>query len=247
MIVFMGRWSRAAGAEFLDWVAPPTEARWLDIGCGTGVFTELVFDKCLPSELFAIDPTPAQVEYARRQPVAKRAEFQVADAQKLPFPDRAFDVVAAALVISFIADRVLALAEMRRVGRRDGIVTGYVWDFEAERTPGTPLRLGLRQIGIESPVVPGTAASTLDALRALFEKTGFENIATRTIDITLRFENFDALWHALTPVFNPVTRMVASLSGVDRVRMIDGMRAALPVNPDGSVGYTARANAIRLV
>ena len=35
---FMGRWSRAVGVEFLDWLAPPDGARWLDVGCGTGTF-----------------------------------------------------------------------------------------------------------------------------------------------------------------------------------------------------------------
>ncbi len=33
---FMGRWSRAAGAPFLDWLAPPVQVRWLEVGCGTG-------------------------------------------------------------------------------------------------------------------------------------------------------------------------------------------------------------------
>ena len=41
---FIGRWGRAAGAVFLDWMAPPTGARWLDVGCGTGLFTELILD-----------------------------------------------------------------------------------------------------------------------------------------------------------------------------------------------------------
>jgi ubiquinone/menaquinone biosynthesis C-methylase UbiE len=36
---FMGRWSRSAGDVFLEWMAPPKNARWLDVGCGTGVFT----------------------------------------------------------------------------------------------------------------------------------------------------------------------------------------------------------------
>jgi hypothetical protein len=31
---FMGRWTRAIGTIFLDWLAPPIDARWLDIGCG---------------------------------------------------------------------------------------------------------------------------------------------------------------------------------------------------------------------
>lgn len=41
---FMGRWTRSAGALFLNWIAPPKNSRWLDIGCGTGVFTDNAFD-----------------------------------------------------------------------------------------------------------------------------------------------------------------------------------------------------------
>lgn len=47
---FMGRWSRQIGAVFLDWLSPPRDARWLDVGCGTGVFTQLVLDRCNPAQ-----------------------------------------------------------------------------------------------------------------------------------------------------------------------------------------------------
>ena len=36
---FMGRWSRTVGEMFLHWLAPPKGAIWLDVGCGTGIFT----------------------------------------------------------------------------------------------------------------------------------------------------------------------------------------------------------------
>ena len=39
---FMGRWSRAIGEKFLDWLGAPRNARWLDVGCGTGAFSELI-------------------------------------------------------------------------------------------------------------------------------------------------------------------------------------------------------------
>ena len=39
-----GSWSRLAGAVFLDWLAPPSGLRWIDIGCGSGAFTELILD-----------------------------------------------------------------------------------------------------------------------------------------------------------------------------------------------------------
>src|SRR5438128_1235199 len=38
----MGTWSRLAGDIFLDWLAPRPGLRWIDIGCGTGAFTELL-------------------------------------------------------------------------------------------------------------------------------------------------------------------------------------------------------------
>ena len=132
---FMGRWSRAVGAVFLDWLAAPRKAAWLDVGCGTGAFTTLIVKTCAPARVSAVDPGAAQIEFARRQPVAKRADFRVADAQTLPFSDGTFDVVASALVINFIPDRARAVAQMRRVTRPYGTVGGYVWDFAADMQP----------------------------------------------------------------------------------------------------------------
>ena len=42
---FMGRWSRAVGAVFLDWLAAPRKAAWLDVGCGTGLHFRAVQDR----------------------------------------------------------------------------------------------------------------------------------------------------------------------------------------------------------
>ena len=44
----MGRWSHRAGDVFLDWIEAPKNLRWLDIGCGTGAFTEQVIRDCAP-------------------------------------------------------------------------------------------------------------------------------------------------------------------------------------------------------
>jgi len=47
----MGTRSRLAGEIFLDWLAPPSALRWIDIGCGNGAFTELLVDRCAPVEV----------------------------------------------------------------------------------------------------------------------------------------------------------------------------------------------------
>lgn len=51
----MGRWSRAVGEVFLDWLTLPKGLKWLDVGCGTGTFTEIVIDRCAPTSTSAID------------------------------------------------------------------------------------------------------------------------------------------------------------------------------------------------
>jgi hypothetical protein len=68
---FMGRWSRAAGAVFLGWLSPKPGARWLDVGCGTGVFTELVVETCAPASVVAVDPSTQQITYALTVPRAR--------------------------------------------------------------------------------------------------------------------------------------------------------------------------------
>src|SRR4029434_5165786 len=90
---FMGRWTRAIGTIFLDWLTPPADARWLDIGCGTGVFTDLIVSTCSPATVVAIDPSEPQIEIARKKAIAQRVDFRVEDSQKLPFSDHTFDIV----------------------------------------------------------------------------------------------------------------------------------------------------------
>src|SRR5205085_8040210 len=71
----MGTWSRLAGEVFLDWLMPGPGLRWIDIGCGNGAFTELVVDRCAPAEIHGIDPSPAQLAFARTRPAARLAQF----------------------------------------------------------------------------------------------------------------------------------------------------------------------------
>jgi len=242
---FMARWTRAAGKTFLDWLAPPSGARWLDVGCGTGVFTELVVDTCSPGSVMAIDPSAAQIELALKKPIAQRVDFRVADAQTLPFSNSTFDIVVSALVINFIADRPRAVEEMRRVCKPGGVVAGYVWDFATQRGPNSPIRFALQQIGAEPPPVPGTDDSRPAALTSLFTGGKLADIATRKIEVTMSFSDFNDYWQSQTPSYTPTGKMIAALSESDREKVLASVRARLPAGPDGSVTHSARANAIK--
>jgi SAM-dependent methyltransferase len=101
---FMGKWSQLAGGTFLDWLAPKTGLRWLDVGCGNGAFTEMLVERCAPLSVEGIDPSEGQLAYARTRGIPNVAQFRIGDAMALPFADDAFDAAVMPLVIFFVPD-----------------------------------------------------------------------------------------------------------------------------------------------
>src|SRR3954449_9816847 len=83
----MGKWSRLAGDVFLDWLKPRPGLRWIDVGCGNGAFTELLTERAAPTEIQGVDPSDAQLSFARSRHHARVAQFQSGDATALPFAD----------------------------------------------------------------------------------------------------------------------------------------------------------------
>ena len=242
---FMGRWSRAVAGHFLQWIKPPPRAKWLDVGCGTGILTEAVLDLCAPASVIGIDPSSAQIEQASRGPAGARAKFQQADALSLPFPERSFDIAASALVINFIPDPLPAVQEMRRVTAPGGTVAGYVWDFGRELSPSGPLRQAMRAFGAEVPAIPGTAHSSVQALQSLFAAARMASIQSTTFDVTLAYPGFEDFWNAQTPSYSPTTKIINAMTDGERQRLKRAVQAALPIGPNGKIEYAARANAIR--
>ena len=241
----MGSWSRAVGSIFLDWVAPPADARWLDVGCGTGIFTELVIETCAPSAIFGVDPTQAQIVYARLRPFAQRGNFWVANAQALPFRNSTFDIVASALVINFIRDRPQALAEMRRVTRRGGGVSGYVWDYTAELAPSSPLRVGLRRGRSRCSVGPRCQWFVYPCAHRIVQAGRPRKDRDEVNRHRGVFPSFDDFWSAQTPRYNPIGPMIARMTARDRSRLVELVRARLSPGVAGRIEYSARANAVK--
>lgn len=242
---FMGRWSRAVAPVFLEWLAVRPAARWLDVGCGTGILAETVVHLCAPASVDGVDVEPAQVAAAALGPAGSQARFAVAAADHLPYEDGSFDVAASALVINFVVDRAGAVAEMRRVTRSGGLVAAYVWDFGEELSPSGPLRRAMRRLGVEVPAIPGTESTRLHALKALFESAGLHRIGARVIDVCLAYENFQDFWQAQTPAYAPTTKVIDAMKHSDRTNLMRAVERSLPCGPGGTIEYCARANAIK--
>jgi ubiquinone/menaquinone biosynthesis C-methylase UbiE len=132
---------------------------WIDVGCGNGAFTELIVERCAPNEVRGIDPSEAQLDFARKRSAARLAKFDLGDAMALPFPTDTFDVAIMALVIFFVPDPAKGVAEMTRVVRPGGVVAAYAWDILGGGFPLEPLRIELREMGLKPIDPPSVEAS----------------------------------------------------------------------------------------
>ena len=126
---YVGRWSRLVAREFVEWLAIPPAAWWLDVGCGTGALTETMLGRASPTQVHGIDPSEGYLALAREQVRDPRARFDVGDARHLSVESARYGAVVSALVLNFILDLPTGMAEMVRVVRPGGIVAGYVWDY----------------------------------------------------------------------------------------------------------------------
>ena len=149
-------------------------ARALDIGCGAGRSTAALAD--VADRVVGIDPAPAMMEH--RRSVAPRARFVVGRAERLPFPDAAFNLITAAGSINY-ADLSLALPETARVLAPQG--TLVIYDFSAGRRFSDSGRLGdwYAEFDRRYPDAPGY---DIDVRVLPFERAGL------TLDAYHRFE-----------------------------------------------------------
>jgi ubiquinone/menaquinone biosynthesis C-methylase UbiE len=240
----MGPWSRLVAEIFLDWLAPPRGLRWIDVGCGNGVFSELLAERCAPAELHGIDPSEGQLAFARTRPAARVAQFRVGDAVALPFPDSRFDAAVMALVIFFLPEPEQGVAEMARVVRSGGTVATYAWDYAGHGNPTYPILSEIRAMGRTPAVPPSVSASRIDVLCDLWAKKGIEAVETREITVTRTFADFAALW--TSSLAHPAVAAVVATMTADEVEQLkERVRARLPADAEGRITYAAHANAIK--
>jgi SAM-dependent methyltransferase len=241
---YMGVWSRYAGAAFLDWLAPKHDLRWIDVGCGNGAFTEMIVERCAPSAIQGIDPSEAQLAYARTQPAARIAQYRQGDAMALPFADDSFDAAVMALVIFFVPEPTRGVAEMARVVCPGGSVSAYAWDMVGGGFPYDAMHVEMRAMGMTILAPPSPGASRLEAMQELWTGAGLEAVEARPITVQRTFAGFDEYWATIRggPSLAP---KLASMSAADLAQLRERMRARLPADAAGRITYSARAHAVK--
>lgn len=94
----------------------PKGSKILDVGCGTGHLAAELARRGY--DTWGTDLSAGMIEYA--QVNYNRDRYQVADIEKIPFPDNFFDGIVCLGVVEYLASDGPALSEMHRVLRPGG-------------------------------------------------------------------------------------------------------------------------------
>ena len=177
-----------AVSRLIDEAQITPQSRALEIGCGPGHITKMMADQ--GAEAVGIDLAPEMVKVARR--LHPNLEFEIANAEILPFENDSFDVVLVNFSIHHFARPEKCYIEILRVLKPGG---KYVFAGPIE------------QFGFGAFIEGLTAHHTLDELPHgpiyigatqkdyvdLLDQAGFSNYDVNTIEIPLYLENLEPL------------------------------------------------------
>jgi trans-aconitate methyltransferase len=241
---YMGRWSRQIAPTFTEWLDVDPGARWIDVGCGTGVLTSTIIANCEPAEVIGIDSSDIFLKAASATLSDPRVTLSKGDAQAISESDDSFDAAVSGLVLNFVPDKDAAIREMTRIVRPGGIVGLYVWDYaghmQVMRTFfDVAIVLDARAAdyddGVKAPICRP------EPLKQLLGRSSLTEVEVRAIDVPAAFQSFDDYWLPFLGGTGSAPKYCASLNDEARERLRHQIQQRLPTGPDGEILLTIRA------
>jgi SAM-dependent methyltransferase len=237
---FMGERSKLGGREFVKLLDLPPRLSWLDVGCGTGVFSGVVLEYCDPIALIGIDRSEEQIILAQKKLGSSHASFRAGDATKLPFEADSFDVAVSSYVLNFVPEKQRMVDEMARVVRPEGTVAISVFDVAGGRQSSHHIwdLIQKKDAAFHKSEFEkrGWDITHPEALAAFFEMAGLEYTAVNSIEVDETFSDFDEYWESATSMpTSGVSLFLKSLDQVGRVEFRDEIKSLVPVEPDGGI------------
>jgi hypothetical protein len=160
----------------------------------------------------------------------------------LQVADAAADAAVMALVLFFVPDPAVGVAEMCRAVRSGGVVAAYHWDILGGGFPLADIGAEMLKLGIAPRLPPSVGASTLDASTALWQAAGLRDVRACQITVQRRFDRFDDYWNSAA-TSNTLRPMFDAMSADRRELLKANVRHRVRAG-DGPLTLSARANAI---
>ena len=178
---------RRLGARLIEVASPLPGERLLDVGCGTGMVTQMAADRVGPSgEVFGVDIAKRLLEVAQRR-ASPRVRFFHVPAEGLVFSDCTFDVLTIGDALPYLSDPRRALEEAHRVLRRGSRIAVSVLDRALSTPAQEVFHERLLALELRHPVVvprpPGDRIrfGEPEVIAHLLASAGFTDIVTTTM------------------------------------------------------------------
>ncbi|AEE47312.1 class I SAM-dependent methyltransferase [Cellulomonas fimi] len=171
-------------------VGPGTRA--LDVGCGGGQLLAVLAAR--GATVAGVDPAPRMV--ARARAAVPGADVRRGDAEHLPWPDAAFDVVVSLNALDLADDVPAALAEAVRVTVPGGLVALCGW-AEAARNDVAVLASAVARHAGDGDGLPDQELRVPGGWERLLVAGGLGVEATGVVDVPWDLPDADTLVRAL--------------------------------------------------
>ncbi|HEX5053328.1 MAG TPA: class I SAM-dependent methyltransferase [Planctomycetota bacterium] len=195
--------------------------RVLDVAAGNGN-TSLAAAR-RHCDVVATDFVPALLDRARERAAADRLpiQFQVADAEALPFPDASFDVVVSSFGVMFAPDQERAAAELVRVCRPRGRIGLANW------TPEGFIGQMFAVIGRHVPPPAGQRSPALwGTRRRLEELFGSHALAfdVQVREFVFRYRSAEHWLEVFKLVYGPMLKVFAALGPAAQAALTNDLK-----------------------
>jgi SAM-dependent methyltransferase len=230
---YMGRWSQMLAPELVRFAGVRDGDFVLDVGSGTGSVASSLRDMFANVRVSGVDASEEFVRFARQRVTDPRIQFEVGDAQHLPFQNATFDVALSLLVLNFVPDSARAVREILRVTKPKGVLAAAVWDLGPQGTQ--MLRMFWDEVISLDPGARAFDEATMSlcrdgALGALCQQQGLESVLASSLTVPLQFASFEDYWAPFLLGVGPAGKYVESLKPEHR----DRLRARLQVRLTGT-------------
>jgi 2-polyprenyl-6-hydroxyphenyl methylase/3-demethylubiquinone-9 3-methyltransferase len=187
---------RRRAAFFRSDVLPrlPASGEWLDVGCGSGVFSRMLTER--GARVLGLDGAPAMVEAARAASPGDAARFEVGRVEDVGALSRTFDGAICLSVLEYLPDPAQALAAIAGRVKPGGRV--------AVSLPNRASTLRLVQRMLRPLRGSGSSLAYLDSSRHLWTRAEAAALAAQaglTVETILGFDPVAPrpLWPLLSP------------------------------------------------
>jgi len=172
----------------------------LIVACGTGIDARATKTALGEVEMIATDLNHDMLKIAGEKFGEREVEFQVVDAQSLPFPDNRFDAITCQFGMMFVPDKDAAVREALRVLNPGGSLIVSVWDT-LESNPASMIahRTIQDSCTADAPQFWLTPFGYNDhtEIRSLFERNGFMDVEVEVVTATVPVASAEDLAHGM--------------------------------------------------